>query len=34
LLAMYMIYIRPLTDRWEAERWASYNTMNPPSDFI
>jgi hypothetical protein len=34
LLAMYMIYIRPLTDRWEADRWASYDKMSPPSDFI
>ncbi|KAH8585992.1 hypothetical protein B0O99DRAFT_704810 [Bisporella sp. PMI_857] len=31
---MYMVYIRPLTDRWEADRWALYDKMNPPSDFI
>jgi hypothetical protein len=29
-----MVYIRPLTDRWEADRWALYDKMNPPSDFI
>jgi superfamily II DNA helicase RecQ len=34
LMAMYMVYIRPLTDRWEADRWALYDKMNPPSDFI
>lgn len=34
LIAMYMVYIRPLTDRWEADRWALYDKMNPPSDFI
>jgi superfamily II DNA helicase RecQ len=34
LMAMYMIYIRPLTDRWEAERWALCDKMCPASDFI
>jgi hypothetical protein len=34
LMAMYMVYIRPLTDRWEADRWALYDQMCPPSDFI
>ncbi|KFY03918.1 hypothetical protein V490_00051, partial [Pseudogymnoascus sp. VKM F-3557] len=34
LMAMYMIYVRPLTDRWEADRWALYDKMSPPSDFI
>jgi superfamily II DNA helicase RecQ len=34
LMVMYMVYIRPLTDRWEADRWALYDKMNPPSDFI
>ena len=34
LMAMYMVYIRPLTDRWEADRWALYDKMSPPSDFI
>jgi len=34
LIVMYMVYIRPLTDRWEADRWALYDKMNPPSDFI
>jgi superfamily II DNA helicase RecQ len=34
LMAIYMVYIRPLTDRWEADRWALYDKMNPPSDFI
>ena len=33
-MAMYMVYIRPLTDRWEADRWALYDKMSPPSDFI
>ncbi|EEU35485.1 uncharacterized protein NECHADRAFT_88966 [Fusarium vanettenii 77-13-4] len=31
---MYMVYIRPLTDRWEADRWELYGKMAPPSDFI
>lgn len=34
LLVMYIVYIRPLTDRWEADCWASHGQMNPPSDFI
>jgi superfamily II DNA helicase RecQ len=34
LMVMYMVYIRPLTDRWEADRWALYDKMSPPSDFI
>jgi len=34
LIAMYMVYIRPLTDRWEADRWALYDKMHAPSDFI
>ena len=34
LMAMYIIYIRPLTDRWEAERWAAHDQMSPASDFI
>lgn len=34
LVIVYMIYIRPLTDRWEADRWARHGTMHPPSDFI
>lgn len=34
LLVMYMVYIRPLTDRWEADRWELYGKMAPPSDFI
>jgi hypothetical protein len=33
-MAMYMVYIRPLTDRWEADRWELYDKMNPPNDFI
>lgn len=33
-MAMYMVYVRPLTDRWEADRWALYGKMKPPSDFI
>ncbi|KAH6985102.1 hypothetical protein EDB80DRAFT_591281 [Ilyonectria destructans] len=31
---MYIVYIRPLVDRWEADRWSLYDKMNPPSDFI
>lgn len=34
LFAMYMIYIRPLTDRWEADHAELYGTLAPPSDFI
>ncbi|VTO90232.1 unnamed protein product [Fusarium graminearum] len=35
LFVMYMIYIRPLTDRWEADKWELYGEkMAPPSDFI
>jgi hypothetical protein len=35
LFVMYMIYIRPLTDRWEADKWELYgDKMAPPSDFI
>jgi superfamily II DNA helicase RecQ len=34
LLVMYITYIRPLTDRWEAERWSGYGEMKAPSDFI
>lgn len=34
LMAMYFVYIRPLTDRWEAEQWALYGKIKPPSDFI
>jgi superfamily II DNA helicase RecQ len=35
LFVIYMIYIRPLTDRWEADRWELYGEkMAPPSDFI
>ncbi|KFZ20169.1 hypothetical protein V501_00279 [Pseudogymnoascus sp. VKM F-4519 (FW-2642)] len=34
LMAMYMVYVRPLTDGWEADRWALYDTMRPPNDFI
>jgi hypothetical protein len=34
LLVMYMVYIRPLTDRWEAQRWAMAGKPAPPSDFI
>ncbi|RFU71790.1 recq family helicase, partial [Trichoderma arundinaceum] len=34
LMAMYFVYIRPLTDRWEAEQWALYGKTKPPSDFI
>lgn len=34
LLAMYMVYVRSLTDRWEADRWAFHGQMKPPSDFI
>ncbi|KAM0362018.1 hypothetical protein ACHAO7_011321 [Fusarium culmorum] len=34
LFVMYMVYIRPLTDRWEADRWELYGKMAPPSDFI
>ena len=33
-MVMYMVYIRPLTDRWEVDRWALYGKMSPPSDFI
>jgi hypothetical protein len=32
---MYIIYIWPLTDRWEADKWELYGEkMAPPSDFI
>ncbi|KAH7463343.1 hypothetical protein FOMA001_g18143 [Fusarium oxysporum f. sp. matthiolae] len=31
---MYMVNIRPLTDRWEADKWELYGGMAPPSDFI
>ncbi|KFZ14409.1 hypothetical protein V501_03257, partial [Pseudogymnoascus sp. VKM F-4519 (FW-2642)] len=34
LMAMYMVYVRPLTDRWEADQWALYDKMSPPSGFI
>lgn len=34
LLVMYMIYVRPLTDRWEADDWALHGKLQPPSDFI
>ncbi|KAG8674011.1 hypothetical protein FPOAC1_007330 [Fusarium poae] len=35
LFVMYMIYIRPLTDRWEVDKWELYGgKMAPPSDFI
>ncbi|KAL2211178.1 hypothetical protein CC79DRAFT_1353329 [Sarocladium strictum] len=34
LLAMYIVYIRSLTDRWEADHWAFHGQMKPPSDFI
>ncbi|KFZ18502.1 hypothetical protein V501_01170 [Pseudogymnoascus sp. VKM F-4519 (FW-2642)] len=34
LMAMYMVYVRPLTDRWEADRWALHDKMSLPSDFI
>jgi hypothetical protein len=30
-----MVYIRPLTDRWEADKWELYREkMAPPSGFI
>jgi hypothetical protein len=31
---MYIVYIRPLIDRWEVDYWALYNKMNPLSNFI
>jgi hypothetical protein len=31
---MYIVYIRPLTDRSEAERWGGCGEMKAPSDFI
>ena len=34
MIVMYMVYIRPLTDRWEADRWVLYDKMNLLSDFI
>lgn len=34
LMAMYMIYVRPLLDRWEADRWSLHGKLKPPSDFI
>lgn len=34
LMAMYMVYVRPFTDRWEADQWTLYDKMSPPSDFI
>ncbi|KAK2927994.1 hypothetical protein FoTM2_013170 [Fusarium oxysporum f. sp. vasinfectum] len=35
LFVIYIIYIRPLTDRWEANKWELYGEkMAPPSDFI
>ncbi|KAL2207014.1 hypothetical protein CC79DRAFT_1332834 [Sarocladium strictum] len=34
LLAIYMVYVRLLTDCWEADRWAFHRQMKPPSDFI
>lgn len=33
-MAMYMAYVRPLSDRWEADSWAFYVKMIPLSDFI
>ena len=34
LYVMYLVYVKPLTDRWEAERWALYGRMKPQSDFL
>ncbi|SCV61242.1 uncharacterized protein FFFS_15811 [Fusarium fujikuroi] len=34
LLAMYMVYIRPLADRLEADEMDLYGQMTAPSDFI
>lgn len=35
LMAMYMVYVRPLTDRWEADRLTMCGArIRPPSDFI
>jgi hypothetical protein len=34
LIAIYIVYIRLLTDRWEADRWILYNKINLSSDFI
>ena len=34
LFMIYMVYVRPLTDCWEADRSASYGGMKPSSDFI
>lgn len=34
LLVMYMIFIRPLIDKWEAEQWAQEGKMQLCSDFI
>jgi superfamily II DNA helicase RecQ len=34
LMVMYMVYIRPLTDRLEADRLELYDKTAPPSDFI
>ncbi|KAL2208331.1 hypothetical protein CC79DRAFT_1334085, partial [Sarocladium strictum] len=29
-----IVYVRSLTNRWEADCWAFYGQMKPPSDFI
>ena len=34
LMVAYIVYIRPLTDRWEAEQWVSSGTMRASSNFI
>lgn len=34
LIIAYIVYIRPLTDRWEAEHHALCGTVCAPSDFI
>jgi hypothetical protein len=33
-MAIYIVYIRLLTDYWEANHWILYNKISPPSDFI
>ncbi|KAH6984192.1 P-loop containing nucleoside triphosphate hydrolase protein [Ilyonectria sp. MPI-CAGE-AT-0026] len=34
LMVMYMLYIRPFTDRLQGSRWALYDKVYLPSDFI
>jgi hypothetical protein len=33
-MVIYIVYIRPLIDYWEANHWILYNKMSLPSDFI